>query len=342
MRTNNSRLLLLVVLISLIAVGFVSADEPEDCSWTADTVVDLVAGGGNPVMPYPESGENVGSVATSIEGDNLVVTFTTTGDWKLYETHLYVGSEAPSNSAPGQLGYQQEHPEGVTTYTYSIPLSTFGIVNPCCEDCEETLYVAAHADVKKVTDGVIQQEETAWGWGDNPFGTSWARYITVLLTCVCDGNGGTQEEECFNETVWAATAPGVGRFVDQGNWATFVTYTLGSGSADAPRTYTLYAGQDIPAGTLEVYDDGSMLFVNYVEGSSYMDCIGGWTLTESHLQIAEDGVFSGVINRGGNPVPGRFQYTAEDGLNGIPITKTTGDIQIAAHGVMEWCGVCPN
>jgi hypothetical protein len=355
MKTNNSRILLLIALISLVAVGFVSADETEDCSWTADTVVDLKAGEGS-----PGAGENVGSVATSIEGDNLVVTFTTTGDWKLYETHLYVGSEAPSDSGPGQLGYKHEDLGGVTTDTYYIPLSTFDIVNPCCEDCEETLYVAAHAEVKKVADGVIQDEQTAWGWGDDPFGNNWARYITVLLTCVCDGEIVEEPElECFDETVWAAqTAPGETRFIpNPGNWATYITYNIGDGSEESPAEYPLYAGQYHLAGTLLVYDDNGKLYAKYVtsgEDGDYMDgYTGNWSgLSEYHLHVVDElDHFNDVrtYNRNmgtyGAPIPGQFEYsmeydenTADTGWIEVDIDGYTDPIYIAAHGVMWWCG----
>ncbi len=159
---------------------------------------------------------------------------------------------------------------------------------------------------------------------------------------------------CFDETIWAAEygIPGAERFVNRGNWATYIEYDLGAGTKLNPVVYTLYAGQDHEAGSLEVYDDGYDIFIKYLidaEDNNYKDgYCGSWSyLTEYHLHVVNEfDEFSSVRNRPGNPIPGQFDYKGvlEDGENNtvsidIEIGEEfDGTVYIAAHGVAQWCG----
>ena len=165
-----------------------------------------------------------------------------------------------------------------------------------------------------------------------------------------------EERVCFDETIWAADeidGEKVTRFVDRGNWATYIEYELEAGSEDVPKVYTLYADQDHKAGTLEVYDDAGEIFVRYLIGSdqdnNYKDgYCGSWSyLTEYHLHVVNEfDDFSSVRNRPGNPIPGRFEYSGiyelEDEKNDTGWITIKGDfdgtVYIAAHGVAQWCG----
>jgi hypothetical protein len=71
-----------------------------------------------------------------------------------------------------------------------------------------------------------------------------------------------------------------------------------------PGTITLYAGQDIPVGTVSVSNDGTNLYVTY-------NTTGGWVMTETHLAVATS---LDVIpqTKKGNPIPGQFPYKHED------------------------------
>jgi hypothetical protein len=66
-------------------------------------------------------------------------------------------------------------------------------------------------------------------------------------------------------------------------------------------TVTLYAGQTIDVGTVEIANDGTTLCVTY-------RTTGAWYLTENHLDIA---LAPGEIpqTNSGNPRPGRFSYS---------------------------------
>jgi len=82
---------------------------------------------------------------------------------------------------------------------------------------------------------------------------------------------------------------------------------------------TLYAGQDLPVGTVTVSNDGINLFVEYIT-------TGGWVMTETHLAVAPVQRVLGEIpdpipdpspedipqTKKGNPIPGQFPYKHED------------------------------
>ena len=61
----------------------------------------------------------------------------TEDDWCITATHLYVGSEPPSTSAPGQFPYKDDNLGCVKSYTYRVLKPTDG----------DKIYVAAHAVV---------------------------------------------------------------------------------------------------------------------------------------------------------------------------------------------------
>jgi len=96
----------------------------------------------------------VGQVTVEVSGPNLIITFTTTGDWEMTETHLYVDVIAPDKLAPGQFPYAHENLGGVTSDQYVIPLSEVG-------GGGKKIFIAAHA-VVETDDGCW--EETAWGF----------------------------------------------------------------------------------------------------------------------------------------------------------------------------------
>ena len=166
---------------------------------------------------------NVGTVNVWNDGVELHVTYNTTGGWVLTETHLAVATalddipQKNGNPIPGKFQYQccyvgsewvflikNDGAPGATcdadgnanaTLTeveYIIPLSEIGEG----VDCEELLYIAAHASLLNLDNIVgyvpdtgdpgdpIYQEET--GWGDNGLGfpgNNWATYFEYSVQC---------------------------------------------------------------------------------------------------------------------------------------------------------------
>ena len=82
---------------------------------------------------------------------------------------------------------------------------------------------------------------------------------------------------------------------------------LTKGTETAPDVFTLYAGQHIDVGTVEVWNDGEELHVVY-------NTTGGWEMTETHLAVATS--IDGIPQKNGNPIPGKFPYKHEN-LGGV-------------------------
>jgi hypothetical protein len=160
MKKIAGSLITLVLLLAVLSTPLFADDEPllPSCSATTTT---LVAG----------QHLDAGVVSVSNDEGNLKVEFVALNGWSLGETHLYVGSEPPTKTAPGRFPYK-----GETVYTF--PLS----------DLEawpgDVLYIAAHAVVQKGT-----QQETAWGEGSE-FGKNWAKYFA----CTVDDAPSVSEE----------------------------------------------------------------------------------------------------------------------------------------------------
>jgi len=126
-----------------------------------------------------------GIVTVDNDGENLIITYSTNGDWMIYATHLDItdcseGSFPMTNAGNPQVGhfaYNDTFEGGVTEVVYTIPLS----------EVSETYCFAAHAEVFGPTGG-----ETAWGEGKDFGGRSWAMYVEANLSDCPDpdDNGG--------------------------------------------------------------------------------------------------------------------------------------------------------
>lgn len=136
------------------------------------TTVDLIAGqhynaGEVDVYAYKNSVTGAVTVGIGIEADN---------GWVLLETHVYVGTQPPSKSAPGRFPYQHEALGGASSDSYEIVLDDLDL------DCLSTLYIAVHAVVKGEDNE--HGTETAWGNGDEiRAGKNWAMYFSTTVYC---------------------------------------------------------------------------------------------------------------------------------------------------------------
>lgn len=124
-----------------------------------------------------------GAVTMDVVGDNIIITYTTNGDWTLGITHLSVGNcdedWAPLNGGGnpqiGHFEYTEPSSSGPHEVVYIIPLEGFG----------DNFCFAAHAEVQGPTGG-----ETAWAAGTQFDGNSWAMFVETLLSnCQSDGGG---------------------------------------------------------------------------------------------------------------------------------------------------------
>lgn len=122
--------------------------------------------------------------------------------------------------------------------------------------------------------------------------------------------------------------------------AVFTCLTFSAAKASYVQTdavVTLWAGQNMEAGTVTVAHDSSFVYVTYTT-------TGGWELTQTHLAVASS--LDGIPQTGaGNPRPGRFAYSEAhaDGTTtytyAVPIPYDTTSSQlvltIAAHAVVQ-------
>ena len=138
------------------------------------------------------------------------------------------------------------------------------------------------------------------------------------------------DDVCYEwicETAWADNEcskdaePGSLRYVQRGNWATYVQYD------GEFKDVSLYAGQDIEVGWVLFYPQGDEvkivigLFTEEVGG--YPNAVIGWEFCPVEENVKIDGFNSlddAKVNRQGNPIPGQFPYKYD--ATGTEITVT--------------------
>ncbi|MBI2832286.1 MAG: hypothetical protein HYX79_08525 [Chloroflexi bacterium] len=131
---------------------------------------------------------NAGNVTVAVDGDTLVVTYSTVDGWQMTETHLYASATAPTKSAPGRFPFKHEDLGGVTEDSYQISLSQLGIA------AGDTIFLAAQAALQQpVLDEAgnpvldeegnqVYVEESAWAEGDPiPPAKNWAMFFSVTI-----------------------------------------------------------------------------------------------------------------------------------------------------------------
>ena len=129
-----------------------------------------------PVVLVAGQHYDAGWVTTLAEFGVLTVLITTENGWVLEETHVYVGTEPPTKSAPGRFPYKHEFLDGAEDDMYEIDLAPYGAI------CGTDLYVAVHAVV--VGKENEYGKETAWGEGFYiRAGKNWAMYFTTPVRC---------------------------------------------------------------------------------------------------------------------------------------------------------------
>ena len=165
------RKFIVVSIVLLMIAGFAITSSAQDT-----LEVDLVVGRKH--IPV------VGELTVVVVGVNLVITYTITDPWELGETHLYIGTSAPTKSAPGQFPYGPES-DYATDVGYTIPLDE--LPDP---DENGNIFIAAQAEVSMVDTNNFNEliEETTWAWTEGdlsiPPGKNWATYFTFTVGLV--------------------------------------------------------------------------------------------------------------------------------------------------------------
>ena len=126
---------------------------------------------------------DVGDLSVAADGTVTFQIDEAATDWLLDETHLYVGDEAPSKSAPGKFNYKSEELGGVAAVTYDVDLAAAD------ENGDGIVYIAAHAalimeaGIDPDTGEMLYETESAWAQGDEAIGKgkNWATCFAVDL-----------------------------------------------------------------------------------------------------------------------------------------------------------------
>jgi hypothetical protein len=277
----------------------------------------------------------VGEVCSTVDlaGEALVVTYETADGWTLTSAQLAAGlslSDIPTNSAgnpvPGHFPFQS----GTITapeYSFSVPLSTFGL-DALADTCEPVLaYLAAKAEVVNGS-----QAEGAYAGTlrivNAPNGRrNWGTYFTLELSCedapvarVCETAFAYSPElaTCFLDVPELGTS----------RWG----WTSGPLAADGTYSFPLYAGAaqcDLEKGELV----GTVTFDN---GVVTFTANAGVVFEETHLYV---GAAPFAQDDQGDPTvaPGQFPFT-HDALEWVTsdtfgVSGLTGDVHLVAHAV---------
>ena len=123
-----------------------------------------------------------GDVSVYNDGENLIVIFTSNGDWALGTTHLSIGNcdedwiplTGSGNPKIGRFAFTDPYSATADEVVYVIPLEGLG----------DNYCFAAHAEVQGPTGG-----ETAWAEGAQLGGRSWAMFVESNLSDCPDNDG---------------------------------------------------------------------------------------------------------------------------------------------------------
>jgi len=169
--------LIMLLLVATLAVAMIPTVVMAQASLPFTT--DLIADGRDTAL-------DVGDLTVGNDGTITFQIDEASTDWRLEETHLYVGDEAPAKSAPGKFPYKHEELGGVASDAYSVDLAAADL------DGDGIVYIAAHAGlimqigVDPETEEPIYADETAWAEGDEPIGKgkNWATCFSVTVPVV--------------------------------------------------------------------------------------------------------------------------------------------------------------
>lgn len=116
-----------------------------------------------------------GTVTVDIDGDTMIITYTTNDDWTIGATHLSIGNcedqtiptTGGGNPKVGHFEHSSTHSDGTNEVIYVLDIAIL----------EDNYCFAAHAEVSGPTGG-----ETAWAEGEDFDGNNWAMYVNALLS----------------------------------------------------------------------------------------------------------------------------------------------------------------
>jgi len=292
---------------------------------------------------------NAGTVTVANDASYLYVTYTTSGDWKLQQTHLHVADSLAGmpmtktgNPKIGNFAYQTTHSPMVTTHTYTIAKSALSL------DSNQSVVIAAHAVVVKVDgSGNVIASETGWAAG-TPFTQrgSWATYLSYIWQdCKVDPPVETATETAFGHSATAGAcfltfdldSDGKGDF---NRWG----WSIGPLAPGATYQFDLYAGAgrcDVSKGTrvgsvtVEYYNGTAS--VTYTMAGTNPTTGVAYNLVEAQLYVGNE-ILPKDVNGEYTVAPGQYPDVAGELKNVLSKTFTvsglSGEAYVVAHATV--------
>jgi hypothetical protein len=291
-----------------------------------------------------------GEVCVKVEGTDLLVTYNmnTDDNWQLMEAQLWAGkgddpvaagmpANKKGNPQIGKFPFPSGDITGQTSYTFTVPLTTFGAAVP--EDlCDTSALLAGHAAVRQDNGADGYNTQTGWIDGQQILdGGSWAMFASIDFTCpVMEMAPLPVEPECSNETAFAL---GEKTFVADSDDLTLKNarwgwqITVPAGDTAKPIVKDIYAGagqNDLTkgtlVGTLTITRQGDQVNVAY-------EMFDVATMSETHLYVGTKNVAT--------TAPGKYGHLHEltDASDDeFTVTASNADIlYIVAHAATTVC-----
>jgi hypothetical protein len=166
--------LTVILLVAALAIAVIPTAVMAQA--TLPFTTDLIADGRG-------AAPDVGDLTVDADGTITFQIDEANTDWRLDETHLYVGDLAPEKSAPGQFTYKDEELGGIASVAYSVDLAAYDA------NGDGIVYIAAHAALimqigeDPDTGEPIYDYESAWAQGDEAIGKgkNWATCFSVTV-----------------------------------------------------------------------------------------------------------------------------------------------------------------
>lgn len=274
----------------------------------------------------------------------LRVTYdTTSSNWGMTTTHLYVSKNKPRRAAPGRFPFKHEGLDNVKIDVYEVPLSQL-----LCSD--QYLYIAAHAEVCEEAECVPDFAAMAAALPQDCVPTLWqSSYPDANLL-------GTPSSGLSQFLSWCVDAS-----VDIGLGNTYCTKyylsVLPDGSVNPLAEAVLppmYAPAEITVGSTTYAIASRIPYLNYILNQQYSFASGVdyvtadviqlaiWVITNGRQYVEENwvppsepvwvlinGVLADALTNGANYTPGCGANVA---ILAEPITATNGRVQPSAFG----------
>ena len=156
-------------------------EKAESSSFSA-AVEEPVSGDVTSVRLIAGRNTDIGTMSVWNDENNLYVKYRTSGDWRLVATHLAVEKNIsaipqnkPGNPKIGQFPFKSVHNPPAGEFVHALLLESKGIQEG------DIIYIASQADVQRIQNGEVKQEEGAWCEGTSFPGRSPAMFFTHAI-----------------------------------------------------------------------------------------------------------------------------------------------------------------